>query len=177
MTNMSHPIGDSINTNIDEKDATVKYTSFDDTLKLVVQQGKGAWMAKLDLDSAFWQIPIDWESLQYFGFMVDEDFFIHVTLPFGSFSSCSIFQMVANFLAWAAQDRTGRPQRHYLDDFFFCNLNKAHCCEDLRQFQELCNHLGFPVSTEKTEGPAQYISFLGIGIDTINWRITIPQNK
>ena len=48
---LSYPDGSSINDGIDRDMCTVHYTSFDEAVKLVVSAGKGALMAKADIES------------------------------------------------------------------------------------------------------------------------------
>lgn len=68
---------------------------------------------------------------------------------------------------------------HYLDDFFVCWhtwFNKLSVLI-LDQFQDLCQLLGVPLSKEKTEGPPTCLSFLGLGIDTVQQSIFVPSDR
>ena len=67
--------------------------------------------------------------------------------------------------------------RNYLDDYFFANATKKGCQSDLDTFLTFCKELGVPISVDKTEGPANCITFLGIEIDTINMTIRLPEEK
>ena len=42
---------------------------------------------------------------------------------------------------------------------------------------QLCEHLGFPLAYDKTEGPATNIIFLGYKIDTVSMQVSIPLEK
>ena len=41
----------------------MQYSSFDDALRLITEQGQGAWLAKSDLENAFCMIPMNFESI------------------------------------------------------------------------------------------------------------------
>ena len=69
ITHLSFPHGDSINSHIPKSRTSVQYASFDHALKLVRHQGRNYWIAKADIDSAFCQIPMNFDSLQCLGFM------------------------------------------------------------------------------------------------------------
>ncbi len=58
ITHLSSPKGSSINDHIPEEFSSIKYTSFDQAIQLVQSTGKGAFMAKTDIKSAFRQLPI-----------------------------------------------------------------------------------------------------------------------
>lgn len=42
---------------------------------------------------------------------------------------------------------------------------------------ELCSQLGFPVATEKVEGPSTVLTFLGIEIDSVKQEVRLPADK
>lgn len=55
---LSYPEGDSINFHIPKEMTTVSYQSIDTAVALIKQVGKGALLAKTDLENAYKQIPI-----------------------------------------------------------------------------------------------------------------------
>ena len=50
---LSFPEGSSVNDGIDRSLCTLQYTNFGEAVKLVASVGKGALMAKADIESAF----------------------------------------------------------------------------------------------------------------------------
>ena len=114
------PEGKGVNQYIPDSLCSVKYSSFDNALHLVCNLGKGCFLAKSDLDSAFRRVPIDYDSLKLLGICINGKFFFDSTLPFGCALSCSLFKEIASALDWALVHRTGHPICHYLDDFLFC---------------------------------------------------------
>ena len=66
---------------------------------------------------------------------------------------------------------------HYLDDFLFVGNSRSNCMALLRTFEMLCAELGVPLAQEKTEGPTQTITYLGLEIDTLQRQIRVPVIK
>jgi hypothetical protein len=63
---LSYPEGDSINDGIPKDSYSLQYVRVDDAIRILQSLGKGAFMAKTDLKSAFRLIPIhpdDWNFL------------------------------------------------------------------------------------------------------------------
>ena len=135
MMDLSQPRGDSINMYISEQESKVKYKPSDNTLRLIQKEGH---VAKADIDSAFWNIPMCLESLQCLSFTMNDLFYIDCCLPFRAASSCAIFKMFATFLEWIITEKTEEETSHYLDDFFFCRLIQMACQYLLDTFNETC---------------------------------------
>ena len=51
------------------------------------------------------------------------------------------------------------------------------CQQNLNTFIRLCSELGVPLSSDKVEGPATTLSFLGIILDTQHMEIILPPEK
>ena len=67
---------------------------------------------------------------------------------------------------------------HYLDDFLvFGRPGSLECQEALQAVLEWCRKLGVPIPEQKTEGPAQVITFLGIEVDTMEYQLRLPSEK
>ena len=113
------------------------------------------------------------KSLELLGMIIDNWYFIDCCLPFSSASSCTILELIASFLDWYIQQLIQDDLSHYLDDFLFCHLLKQCCQFMLDKFRLTC----FPLAKSKTKGPSQQIVFLGTGLDTVLWILTIPEDK
>ena len=55
---LSAPLGLSVNDHISREDFSLSYTSINRAVELVTQMGRGALMAKADLQVAFCMIPV-----------------------------------------------------------------------------------------------------------------------
>ena len=99
-------------------------------------------------------------------------------MAFGARSSCKIFEEFACAVQWIWERQTrSADASHYLDDFLF-----VHICEKIVKWymdkmSEICNFIGAPLSLEKTEGPVQIISFLGLLINLIKQTVCVPAAK
>ena len=47
----------------------------------------------------------------------------------------------------------------------------------MKEFDNLCASLGVPLAVEKEEGPVTKLIYLGLGIDTEEFKIYIPEEK
>ena len=97
---LSYSAGQSVNSYISKENASVTYKSFNETLDIAWSLGKSCWLAKSDLSSAFKRIPMDIHSLPLLGIKMDGQYFYDRTLPFGSKSSCQIFEKFSSVLEW-----------------------------------------------------------------------------
>ena len=177
ITHLSHPQGSSINSFIAPEDAEMHYQSFDVAIQLVVSQGKGAYMAKKDFKSVFHNVPIKYQDLNLLGIKVQGQFFIDCALPFGASVSCVIFKDISTLIHWIAEKRAGQMFIHYLDDFFMVNRYASVCNQTMNVFKQVCEEIQIPIASEKSEGLATMVEFLGLTLDTDNKVIHIPQDK
>ena len=89
---LSYRYGESINDFINEDKTSTSYQQFDDAIRLVQKFGQGCFMAKGDVKSAFKLAPMRYKDLECLGIFFKEQFYIDLTLPFGSSISCAIFE-------------------------------------------------------------------------------------
>lgn len=176
---LSYPEGKSVNHGLEEGSCSVTYCTLDVALDLVRRAGKGAWLAKADIESAFRLLPVHPSSQNLLGFKLDDSYVYDRCMPMGCAISCAYFEAFSTFLQWALQGNYGvGGVSHYLDDFLFIGgEGTQECKEALGHFKELAQHLGVPLAPGKTEGPAQVLTFLGIELDTIKGESRLPADK
>lgn len=64
---------------------------------------------------------------------------------------------------------------HYLDDFLFVGAaGSGHYQRLLTAFQQLTRELGVLLVQDKTEGPTQWLTFLGIELNTLAQTSCLP---
>ena len=175
---LSAPHLHSINDGIDKEDFSLRYSTIDDATRLIAAAGTGAYMCKIDLKSAFRLLPIaqsDWELL---GIRWQGKYYFDKRLPFGLRSAPYLFNQLADALHWVLANNYHIPKLlHYLDDFFLIAPSKGECQHHKDNMISLFHRLRIPLSWEKVEGPTTRLSFLGIEIDTIQWHLSLPQDK
>ena len=173
------PFPFSVNEFIDTQACSVSYSSFDSAVEMIQKLGKGTKLGKKDISSAFRLLPVFPGDFCLTGFLIQHKYYIDKCLPMGCSISCSLFEKFASFLQWAVQDQSGiQTVDHYLDDFLFLGRPDTNDCSLLMEtFDRLCEELGIPVAVEKNEGPVTKIVYLGLGIDTLESKIYIPEEK
>ncbi|CAH2315539.1 Hypothetical predicted protein, partial [Pelobates cultripes] len=127
---LSYPSGGSVNDDIDKEESHVRYASFDRALELVREAGKGALLAKSDIESAFRLFPVHPDCFHLLGCRFQGSFFFDMCLPMGCAISCSYFEMFASFLEWVVARVAGiESLTHYLDDFLFVGPRESDDCD------------------------------------------------
>ena len=129
---LSSPSGFAVNKGISKDDFSVKYSSFDNAVALVLTMGKEAFMAMLDICHAFRLCLVCPDQWGLLGYCWQGQFFVDTRLPFGSRSSPFIFNTFADLLLWILIYIGGiRCVIHYLDSFFICASSAARCNHDM----------------------------------------------
>ena len=80
-------------------------------------KGQGFQLAKIDIQSAYRNIPVHLEDWNLLGMVWENSLFIGTTLPFGLRSAPKIFTAVADAAEWIARQQEVATILHYLDDF------------------------------------------------------------
>lgn len=138
ITNLSYPIGESVNNYIDPNICSGKYHTFDDAVSLIASIGEGALLAKMDISSAFRLLPVCPEDFCLLGFKHSGLYYIEKSLTIGCSLSCSLFEKFT-FPHWELSQRSKLQSIvHYLDDFLFVGqANSSECIDLMNQFQKL----------------------------------------
>ena len=114
IVDLSHPKGQSVNDGITKALCSLKYVTIDEAIKEIVKLGRGA---KIDIKSAFRLLPVHVDDRHMLGVLWNGGVYIDTCLPFGLRSAPKLFNIVAEFLAWIAQQNNVSFLIHYLDDF------------------------------------------------------------
>ena len=151
---LSFPTGYSVNDFIPDSCSTVKYASVGDASKSLKRLGRGCFMAKTDVKSAFRIIPIHPADYSLVGMKWDKSYYFDRCLGMGLRSSCNTFEAFSTCLEWLAVHLLGASSvLHILDDFLFIAPTKNKCERDLANFILMCTYRGVPLAPEKTTGP------------------------
>lgn len=175
---LSYPHGLSVNSSIPDHAATVQYQLLDHVIQLVQKAGKGAFIAKADIEQAFRLIPI---APQYYNLLVfhfDGKFYYDKCLAMGLRSSCSVFETLSCALQWIMQTQFNACYvSHILDDFIFINPIEQVCQRDLDNFIKLCSDIGIPIKHAKTVSPNTQVEAHGILLDSVVQHAKLPNDK
>lgn len=101
---LSFPKGGSVNDAKDQGECSVTYTSFDAAVGWVQRYGKGALMAKADVESTFRLLPVHPDSFRLLGCHWINEFYVDQCLPMGCSISCAIFEQFSSFVEWVVRE-------------------------------------------------------------------------
>ena len=178
---LSKPTGCSVNDNIPDSLKSVQYCSVIQVAQFLQEKtttDRVWYMAKVDLQDAYRNVPIIKEDWRYLGMTFEDKCFIDICLPMGLATSCRIFDAISQSLAWL--HTKNNPQSKifcYLDDFLILADSEHECKKALDSFLGQLHYLGFPISEHKTVQPATIVEFLGLGLDSANLSFYIPASK
>ena len=99
---LSHPSPDSINDKIHDVFADVNYSTLSDAIKLVIEVGKGAYMAKTDIEKAFRILPLQPEQYHLVCYKWNNLYYHDKAMVMGCRSSCSLFEKFSTSLEFIA---------------------------------------------------------------------------
>ena len=167
-----------INTLVPDKNKRVTYSGMDDIAHFAIKLGT-SYAMRIDIKHAFKLLPLAVSQWRLTGFKFKGAYFIQTQTPFGAVASCLHFEWVARLILWVIRHEV--PQAFlcsYLDDFWLTQ-------KELKDLQNLANHfyriveseMGFPISHNKTLGPATKLDFVGLTADLVNLRISFPEQK
>ncbi len=175
---LSAPVGSSINDHISREQFSLQYASVDDAIRLVLRQGPGALMAKVDLQSAFRMVPVRREDWELLGFRWNGEYYVDTCLPFGLRSAPFLFNQFALALRWMLLHNYHIDTIQYLDDYFLTGpAASLQCQQAVATMRGLCQRLGIPIAHNKLEGPATRVTFLGIELDSVQQVVRLPVPK
>ena len=177
--NLSYPYDEtSVNSNIPRECATVQYATISDAIKHINFHGRGCFLAKTDIKSAFRLLPVHPDDRHLLGLKWDGYYYFDTCLPMGCSSSCKLFEMFSTSLEWIILQKLNNVNViHVLDDFLFIAPTFDLCEAALNIFLKICMDIGVPIAEEKTMGPSQVLPFVGIELDTKLMVARLPVDK
>ncbi|XP_078032220.1 uncharacterized protein LOC144467455 [Epinephelus lanceolatus] len=166
----------SINSVIPSPDFSMQYTTIDHAITLIRLAGRGAWLSKADITSAFKVLPMHPDFWCFFGVCWKGAYYFSVRLNFGCKSSPKIFDSLSEALCWILTNNHRLPYiLHLLYDFLVVTPPSSPPCHGLNTLTNAFS--GIPLSEEKTSGPGTSIEFLGITLDSISFQASLPLEK
>ena len=158
---LSYPQGNSINDHIAKDPYSLSYVRVDDAIQILQSLGKGAYMAKTDLKSAFRLIPIHPDDWNLLGIPRKSQYYVDMYLPFGLRSAPFIFNQLSDGLEWILKHNHGLQRViHILDDFFIAESSRLACLNSFSTLLRVFMSLRAPVVASKTIGPSQEIELI-----------------
>ena len=178
ITDLSHPLGQSVNSGIDPELCSLSYISIDRVAMVAASYTAGALLAKIDIESAYRLILVHPQDRPLQAMEWRGHLYVDPMLPFGLRSAPKIFNALADGLEWHLRNCGIRQVFHYLDDFIIvAPPHSSECAEALVTVTQACATLGVPLAEHKREGPTTCLTFLGIEVDTVASQLRLPQDK
>ncbi len=118
-----------MNDGIDPALCSLHYTSVDKACRRVLALGRGAMLAKFDVQGAFRTVPVHPEDRWLLGMRWQGNTYVDKVLPFGLRSAPKIYNAVADGLLWILRAQDDVSSIHYLDDFLLFGAPDTPQCE------------------------------------------------
>ena len=178
IVDLSYPNGMSVNDGIAPSLCSLTYSSVDDAIQFITKLGRGALLVKIDIKNAYRIIPVHPHDHHLLGVQWEGHVYIDRALPFGLRSAPKLFTAFADAIGWSLLHWGSPPLIHYLDDFlFFLSPEATESMMALPRIVSILDQLGVPIATQKVEGPATVVTFLGIIVDTDRRELRLPVHK
>ena len=117
ITDLSYPLGESVNDGIEAELCFLVYTSIDRVARVAAGYQQGALLAKVDIEAAYCLIPAHPTDRPLQAISWERKLYIDPMLPFGLHSAPKLFNAVADALEWYLEKQGIRHIYHYLYDF------------------------------------------------------------
>lgn len=176
---LSHPWGEGVNAFIDDSQSKVEFASFDQAIRIALSLGKGALMAKFDVQSAYRLLPVQESDFQCLGMSIGDKIFIDKMLPMGAKISAAHWEAFGHVWEWLVNNAPGFEGQicRYMDDMLCLFHPSLDTTPSILALENVCSEIGLPLAPEKTVAPATNITFLGLTINSVSQTIGIPQDK
>ena len=185
--NVSLPAGKSFNHNVDErKMEKVNMSSARKVGYTIMEAGKHAFIAKIDLCDAYKNVPAPIEDLRLQGFEWLGKFFVENRQIFGAKTAVANFDILGKTLrdvACANSDVPDKWVHRQLDDVpIVCPKGKVWCEKFLQEYADICKACNIRTAEEckkfdKAFGASTFGKILGIWFDTVNLNWMLPEEK
>jgi hypothetical protein len=153
------------------------YFSYSTVQEAVELSSPNCWYGKLDLSNCFLSFPLHPDTWPHFIFRFEGQLYQFTRMPFGLSSAPRICTLLLSVVAY----RLSREQLfrliRYLDDFLFISQSRNDMARCLLLAQQVFSDFGLVINQEKTDGPAQQLSFLGILLDSVNQTLSCTPER
>lgn len=157
----------------------VHYDHFkQETFKVVLELiQEGDFLTKIDLQDAYFSIPIHEDFQKYLKFQWNGVLYKFVCLPFGLKSAPYVFtKTLKPVFAWFRQRQIRCS--YYIDDSLNLNQDRMICKDNTETIMGTLERLGFVINRKKSSiVPMQRMVFFGFIIDSVEFKIYLTEEK
>ena len=137
----------------------------------------GCWFGKLDLSNCFLSFPLHPCALPHFIFRFEGQLYQFLRMPFGLSTAPRICTLLLSLVGYGLLQAGVDASARYLDDSLFQEPTESAMERSLRQAEAVIAAYGLVVNPEKTEGPSQRITFLGIVLDSVQQTLSCTPER
>lgn len=132
---------------------------------------EGDWMVSLDLQDAYFHVPIHPRSRKFLRFVFRGRAFQFRALCFGLSTAPQVFtRTMAPIAKWLHLE--GIHISLYLDDWLIRSPSKGQCMKDLQRTLSLTDELGLIVNLPKSQlSPSQDLTYLGVRMNSVLFQV------
>ena len=130
------------------------------------------WMATLDIESAYWHVPVQPQFRKFFQFRFRERGFQFRVMPFGLTTAPWLFNRIMTPIV-TGLGRSGIRVMAYLDDFLVL-ASRAQISDHLSRVESTLVRAGFSISGKSQRTPSRSLQFLGVVISVDSMSTSIP---
>ena len=135
------------------------------------------WGITVDLEDAYFNVPISEEFQQYLAFVVDGTVYIFLRLPFGLALAPWAFHRVMRPIKGFCH-RQGLRLHSYLDDFFLLHHSLQDLHVDSAYLLGVFTSLGISVNFKKSNlNPSRVVEYLGVLFHLESGMLSLPTSK
>ena len=137
----------------------------------------GDFGATIDLQDAYYHVPVAKRSRRYLRFMLDGVVYEYQALPMGLTCSPRVFTGINKVLGTLFR-RHGIRVVFYIDDIVVLGVSEEDCRQRVLFVLQSLRGLGFLINSAKSHlVPSQSFTYLGLQWDTKNWRISLKSDR
>lgn len=178
ITDFRQPLGVSVNCHMVSTALKFSYNSVDNISEAMT---RGCYMSALDISQAYRSVSINprhW-TLQGIKWLVDGslEYLMDTRVCFGLSCAPFLFTRLSEFVVCCMHRRGHTRVFQYFDDFIIMEESYEQCCQAQLKLIRLLHSLGLNVSWKKVISPTCRLRFLGILFDSINMKLSLPQDK
>jgi hypothetical protein len=137
---------------------------------------RDCWFGKLDLSNCFLSFPLHPSVYKHFIFSFEGSHYQFIRMPFGLSTAPLVCTQLLSVVSFALSSLSITHTR-YLDDFLLIAAPKLRMQHDLSTAQQEIARFGLVINREKTEGPLQRITFLGVELDSTTQTLACPPSR
>lgn len=141
------------------------------------QARKGSWFFKEDLTKCFMCFPLHPEVQRFYIFKFADRHWQFVTMCFGDSKAPRAITSILDLMSRFARDHEGIQHSRFIDDFFGIADSAADAATRAATLRSMIAHLGLIVASDKSEGPAQRLVFIGVGFDSLRCILFVEEAK